>query len=119
MADPRVLVSFLCRTRAALRHRPPAVRACGLFKNKRPDTLTDRSFIQPSSHPFSPFRSEESAVQAGGRRAEERQEALRRSEPAAAEQRRGGHVMKEREKGEGRGGQGGGAANVGRRGWEV
>lgn len=96
-----MLVSFLCRTRAALRHRPPAVRACGLFKNKRPDTLTDGSFIQPSSLPFSPSRSEESAVQAGGRRAEERQEALRRSEPAAAEQRRGGHVMKEREREEG------------------
>lgn len=50
--------------------------------------MTDSPFIPPST-PFSlpNLRFEESALQAGGRRAEERQEALRRSEPAAGEQR--------------------------------
>lgn len=46
--------------------------------------------------PSFPLRSEESALQASGRRAEERQEALWRSEPTANEQRRSGHVRKRR-----------------------
>lgn len=54
----------------------------------------------PLTAPLTPsfaLRSEESALQASGRRAEERQEALWRSEPATNKQRRSGHVTEEEE----------------------
>lgn len=64
----------------------PALWTCELTRNTPIRRLT------PSL--LSPLRSEESALQASGRRAEERQEALWRSEPAAGQQWRRGHVTR-------------------------